>query len=143
MFAILENGSVETMLRYRLRFSTGRAFAIPTGQSKSPDGLANARRFLRTSIAGRTMSIIESLLVLWRRPSRATRLLASESTPRGDILALQPVHRSRWTACRRGSAAPPTMVLEENIRVSCVSLPALLGGFGWWRGRDTPHAVRS
>ena len=56
MFAILENGSVETMLRYRLRFSTGRAFAIPTGQSKSPDGLANARPFLRTSmslIAGR------------------------------------------------------------------------------------------
>ena len=67
------------------------------------------------------------------RPSRATRLLASESTPRGDILALQPVHRSRWTACRRGSAAPPTMVLEENIRVSCISLPALRGGLGWWR----------
>ena len=68
------------------------------------------------------------------RPSRATRLLASESTPRGDILALQPVHRSRWTACRRGSAAPPTMVLEENIRVSGVSLPALPGGLGSWRG---------
>ena len=67
MFAILENGSVETMLRYRLRFSTGRAFAIPTGQSKSPDGLANARRFLRTSIAGPTMSIIESFLVLLSR----------------------------------------------------------------------------
>ena len=67
------------------------------------------------------------------RPSRATRLLASESTPRGDSLALQPVHRSRWTACRRGSAAPPTMVLEENVRVSGVSLPALLGGKGVWR----------
>ena len=69
------------------------------------------------------------------RPSRATRLLASESTPRGDILALQPVHRSRWTACRRGSAAPPTMVLEENVRVSGVSLPSLPGGKGVWRGR--------
>ena len=69
------------------------------------------------------------------RPSRATRLLASESTPRGDILALQPVHRSRWTACRRGSAAPPTMVLEENIRVSGVSLSALRGGLGSWRSR--------
>ena len=67
------------------------------------------------------------------RPSRAARLLASESTPRGDILALQPVHRSRWTACRRGSAAPPTMVLEENIRVSGVSLSALLGGGAAWR----------
>ena len=32
-------------------------------------------------------------------------------------MALHPVHRSRWTACRRGSAAPPTMVLEENVRV--------------------------
>ena len=62
------------------------------------------------------------------RPSRATRLLASESTPRGESLALQPVHRSRWTACRRGSAAPPTMVLEENVRVSGVSLPAHRGG---------------
>jgi len=72
------------------------------------------------------------------RPSRATRLLASESTPRGDILALQPVHRSRWTACRRGSAAPPTMVLEENIRVSGVSLSALLGGLGLWRGLRPP-----
>ena len=69
------------------------------------------------------------------RPSRATRLLASESTPRGDILALQPVHRSRWTACRRGSAAPPTMVLEENVLVSGVSLPSLPGGKGVWRGR--------
>ena len=56
------------------------------------------------------------------------RLLASESTPQGDMLALQPVHRSRWTACRRGSAAPPTMVLEENVRVSGVSLPAQRGG---------------
>ena len=156
--------SVETMLRYRLRFSTGRAFAIPTGQSKSPDGLANARPFLRTSIAGPTHDVNHRKLSRARtapgtsegvgperrqrpssdlrrspapakdRPSRATRLLASESTPRGDILALQPVHRSRWTACRRGSAAPPTMVLEENVRVSGVSLPSLPGGKGVWRG---------
>ena len=163
MFAILENGSVETMLRYRLRFSTGRAFAIPTGQSKTRMTVMTLRSCARTFFAGPTMSIIEGSLVLWRlvarakqsapsggnerpssdlrrspapakdRPSRATRLLASESTPRGDILALQPVHRSRWTACRRGSAAPPTMVLEENIRVSGVSLSALLGGPGSWR----------
>ena len=37
MFAILENGSVETMLRYRLMFSTGRAFAIPRSV-KNKDG---------------------------------------------------------------------------------------------------------
>ena len=53
---------------------------------------------------------------------------ASSLPPRGDILALQPVHRSRWTACRRGSAAPPTMVLEENVRVSGVSPAAQRGG---------------
>ena len=112
---------------------------------------------------GSTMSIIESFLVLGRLLARAKQsapsggngrrvicadrqtrlttaprerpgwLLASESTPRGDILALHPVHRSRLTACRRGSAAPPTMVLEENIRVSGVSLPSLRGGLGSWR----------
>ncbi len=36
-----------------------------------------------------------------------------------------------------GSAAPPTMVLEENVRVSCISLPALLGGKAAWRGLRT------
>ena len=54
-------------------------------------------------------------------------------SPRGDILSLQPVHRSRWTACRRGSAAPPTMVLEENVRVSGVSPAAQRGGKAVWR----------
>ena len=40
------------------------------------------------------------------RPSRASRLLASESTPRGDILALQPVHRCQDLArTRRRSAS--------------------------------------
>ena len=34
------------------------------------------------------------------------------------------------------------MVLEENIRVSCISLPALRGGLGWWRGGE-PEALAS
>ena len=145
MFAILENGSVETMLRYRLRFSTGRAFAIPTGQSKTRMTVMTLRSCARTFFAGRgsndvnhrrlsralaarstseavgperrqrpSSDLRRSPAPAKDRPSRATRLLASESTPQGDILALQPVHRSRWTACRRGSAAPPTMVFEEN-----------------------------
>ena len=148
MFAILENGSVETMLRYRLRFSTGRAFAIPSDRSvknkDDRDGPTKLRadvhrgpndvnhRKLSRALAARSTSegvgperrqrpssdLRRSPAPAKDRPSRATRLLASESTPRGDILALQPVHRSRWTACRRGSAAPPTMVLEENVRVS-------------------------
>ena len=141
MFAILENGSVETMLRYRLRFSTGRAFAIPTGQSKTRMTVMTLRSCARTFIAGPTMSIIESFLVLGRllarakesapsggngrrvisvdrplrltkdRPSRATRLLASESTPQGDILALQPVHRCQDVArIRRWSAAEASIL---------------------------------
>jgi len=57
MFAILENGSVETMLRYRLRFSTGRAFAIPTGQSKTRMTVMTLRSCARTFFAGPTMSI--------------------------------------------------------------------------------------
>ena len=71
MFAILENGSVETMLRYRLRFSTGRAFAIPTGQSKTRMTVMTLRSCARTFIAGSTPSIIESLIVLWRLVARA------------------------------------------------------------------------
>ena len=141
MFAILENGSVETMLRYRLRFSTGRAFAIPTGQSKTRMTVMTLRSCSRTFISRATMSITESLLVLGRllaranqslgperrqrpsselrgspapaysRPSRAARLLASESTPRGDILALQPVHRCQDLArIRRWSAAEATIL---------------------------------
>ena len=57
MFAILENGSVETMLRYRLRFSTGRAFAIPTGQSKTRMAVMALRSCARTFFAGPAMAI--------------------------------------------------------------------------------------
>ncbi len=76
------NASVETMLRDRLRFSTGRAFARPSGLSKSPDGLANARPFLRTSIAGPAMSITRSLLVLGRLLARANQSAPSEGNGR-------------------------------------------------------------
>ena len=45
------------------------------------------------------------------RPSRASRLLASEYTPRGDILALQPVHRCQDVArIRRWSAAEASIL---------------------------------
>ena len=108
MFAILENGSVETMLRYRLRFSTGRAFDIPTGQSKSPDGLANARRFLRTSIAGRTMSIIESLLVLWRLVARAKQSAPSGGNGRRVISVDRPL-RLRTAPRERPGCSPASL----------------------------------
>ena len=143
MFAILENGSVETMLRYRLRFSTGRAGIRYSDRSvKNKDDRddptklradvhsgpndVNHRKLAR-ALAARSTSegvgperrqrpssdLRRSPAPAKDRPSRATRLLASESTPRGDILALQPVHRSRWTACRRGSAAPPCILIKS------------------------------
>ena len=64
---------------------------------------------------------------LWRLPP-----LATLATPIN-----KPSEHNLRSACRRGSAAPPTMVLEENVRVSCISLPALLGGKGAWRGAST------
>ena len=108
MFAILENGSVETMLRYRLRFSTGRAFAIPTGQSKSPDGLANARPFLRTSIAGPTMSIIESFLVLGRLLARAKESAPSGGNGRRVISVDRPL-RLRTAPRERPGCSPASL----------------------------------
>ena len=111
MFAILENGSVETMLRYRLRFSTGRAFAIPTGQSKSPDGLANARPFLRTSIAGPTMSIIESFLVLGRLLARAKESAPSGGNGRRVISVDRPL-RLRTAPRERPGCSPASLPPE-------------------------------
>ena len=111
MFAILENGSVENMLRYRLRFSTGRAFAIPTGQSKSPDGLANARPFLRTSIAGPTMSIIESFLVLGRLLARAKESAPSGGNGRRVISVDRPL-RLRTAPRERPGCSPASLPPE-------------------------------
>ena len=111
MFAILENGSVETMLRNRLRFSTGRAFAIPTGQSKSPDGLANARPFLRTSIAGPTMSIIESFLVLGRLLARAKESAPSGGNGRRVISVDRPL-RLRTAPRERPGCSPASLPPE-------------------------------
>ena len=82
MFAILENGSVETMLRYRLRFSTGRAFAIPTGQSKTRMTVMTLRSCARTFISGATMSIIESLVVLERLIPRGNQSVTSRANGR-------------------------------------------------------------
>ena len=166
MFAILENGSVETMLRYRLRFSTGRAFAIPTGQSKTRMTVMTLRSCARTFIAGRTMSIIESLLVLWRLVARAKqsapsggngrrvisvdRPLRLRTAPRerpGCSPASLPPEGTSWPFSRCiGPDGPPVGGVQQlrlpwfsrkmyvYLRVSGVSLPALLGGLGWaWR----------
>ena len=61
-------------------------------------------------------SLRDILLFGSRPPShdlllRAARLLASEYTPRGDILAIQPVHRCQDVArIRRWSAAEASIL---------------------------------
>ena len=97
-FAILENGSVEIMLRDPMRFSTGRAFAIPTGQSKTRMAVMTLRSCAQTFIAGPTMSIIESLLVLWRLVARAKQSAPSGGNGRRVISVDRPL---RLTAAPR------------------------------------------
>ena len=61
---------------------------------------------------GRRASFVERRLRLVAAP-RARSGCCSPASPPPEgtyILALESVHRSRWVACRRGSAAPPTMV---------------------------------
>ena len=111
MFAILENGSVETMLRYRLRFSTGRAFAIPTGQSKTRMTVMTLRSCARTFIAGPTMSIIESLLVLWRLVARAKKSAPSGGNGRRVISVDRPL-RLRTAPRERPGCSPASLPPE-------------------------------
>ena len=47
-----------------------------------------------------------SLAAAGRRSTRQTRLRTSEWMHQGGTMAHQQVHRSRWIACRRRSAAP-------------------------------------
>ena len=111
MFAILENGSVETMLRYRLRFSTGRAFAIPTGQSKTRMTVMTLRSCAQTFIAGPTMSIIESLLVLWRLVARAKQSAPSGGNGRRVISVDRPL-RLRTAPRERPGCSPASLPPE-------------------------------
>ena len=111
IFAILENGSVETMLRYRLRFSTGRAFAIPTGQSKTRMTVMTLRSCARTFIAGPTMSIIESFLVLWRLVARARQSAPSGGNGRRVISVDRPL-RLRTAPRERPGCSPASLPPE-------------------------------
>ena len=111
MFAILENGSVETMLRYRLRFSTGRAFAIPTGQSKTRMTVMTLRSCARTFFAGPTMSIIEGSLVRWRLVARAKQSAPSGGNGRRVISVDRPL-RLRTAPRERPGCSPASLPPE-------------------------------
>ena len=99
------------MLRYRLRFSTGRAFAIPTGQSKTRMTVMTLRSCARTFIAGPTMSIIESLLVLWRLAARAKQSAPSGGNGRRVISVDRPL-RLRTAPRERPGCSPASLPPE-------------------------------
>ena len=52
-----------------------------------------------------------SLAAAGRRSTRQTRLRTSEWMHQGGTMARHQVHRSRWIACRRRSAAPSITIL--------------------------------
>ena len=51
-----------------------------------------------------------SLAAAGRRSTRQTRLRTSEWMHQGGTMARHQVHRCRWLACRRRSAAPPITI---------------------------------
>ena len=65
-FAILENGSVEIMLRGAMEVECKPSSKHLDVEIKNKDDLLTLRSCARTFISGATMSIIESLLVLGR-----------------------------------------------------------------------------
>ena len=54
--------------------------------------------------------LCRSLAAAGRRSTRQTRLRTSEWMHQGGTMARHQVHRCRWLACRRRSAAPPITI---------------------------------
>ena len=66
MFAILENGSVETMLRGAMEVECKPSSKHLADEIKNKDDLLTLRSCAQTFISNASMSIIESLLLLER-----------------------------------------------------------------------------
>ena len=98
MFAILENGSVETMLRGAMEVECKPFSKHLAGEIKNKDDLLTLGPFVETLVAGSTPSIIESLLVLSRLVARAKQSAASGGNGRRVICADRPL---RLTAAPR------------------------------------------
>ena len=71
IFAILENDSVETMLRGAMEVECKPSSKHLADEIKNKDDLLTLGPFVEALVAGPTMSIIESLLVLGRLLARA------------------------------------------------------------------------
>ena len=140
-----------------MRFDYQPFSRMLSGRSKTTMPVLTSHACDQTWVAGSTTSIIESFLLLGRLVARANRSLASTGNGRRATyierrLRLTAAHRERpccspaclppegtsWPSsrciCPDGSPAggaqqpPPTMVLEENVRVSGVSPAAQRGG---------------
>ena len=104
---------IQTSCFEKSKFQSTQAtnFGRLLGVSKSPDGLANARPFLRTSIAGPTMSIIESFLVLGRLLARAKESAPSGGNGRRVISVDRPL-RLRTAPRERPGCSPASLPPE-------------------------------
>ena len=83
--------------------------------------------------------LCRSLAAAGRRSTRQTRLRTSEWMHQGGTMAHQQVHRSRWIACRRRSAAPSITISRlsrgKTVEKCTGSRPA--------RNKKNPSRTRS
>ena len=82
IFAILENGSVETMLRGAMEVECKPSSKHLADEIKNKDDLLTLGPFVETLVAGPTMSITESLLVLERLLARTNESVTSRANGR-------------------------------------------------------------
>ena len=87
IFAILENGSVETMLRGAMEVECKPSSKHLADEIKNKDDLLTLGPFVEALVAGPTMSIIESFLVLGRLLARAKQSAPSGGNGRRVICA--------------------------------------------------------
>ena len=82
IFAILENGSVETMLRGAMEVECKPSSKHLADEIKNKDDLLTLRSCARTFISDATMQIIESLVVLERLIPRGNQSVTSRANGR-------------------------------------------------------------
>ena len=109
-FAILENGSVETMLRGAMEVECKPSSKHLADEIKNKDDLLTLGPFVETSFASPTMSIIGSLVVLERLLARTNESVTSRANGRRASfverrLRLVPAPRER-PGCSPASPPP-------------------------------------
>ena len=77
-----------------------------------------------------------SLAAAGRRSTRQTRLRTSDWMHQGGTMAHQQVHRSRWIACRRRSAAPSITISRLSRGKTVEKCPSFSCTGGPWGSRS-------